>query len=171
MIFCWCIAAVVLQIELWVPSCFFPISQTLSWIVPTDDLFHLLSAWLLRQVADMKDLALLQICLSLKNKVTKEESLYMISYISSWTHVHCICCSSIFTLEQFVFVPVHNNYIKLIQNVWCPTWVEFVGSLLCSESISLGTPLYPSHQKPKLIIWISFVLIWCKGILMLLQNN
>ena len=37
----------------------------------------------------------------------------------------------------------------------CHTWVEFVGSLLCSESFcSPGTPVFPSPQKPK------FDLIW-----------
>ena len=27
-------------------------------------------------------------------------------------------------------------------------WVEFVGSLLCSERFSPGTPVFPSSQKP-----------------------
>ena len=28
-------------------------------------------------------------------------------------------------------------------------WVEFVGSLLCTERFSPGTPVFPSPQKPK----------------------
>ena len=41
--------------------------------------------------------------------------------------------------------PVTRLGLSLL--VWCPTWVEFVGSLLCSESISLGTPLYTVAHK------------------------
>ena len=35
-------------------------------------------------------------------------------------------------------------------------WIEFVGSLLCSERFSPGTQVFPSHQKPTYDL-ISFV--------------
>ena len=41
-------------------------------------------------------------------------------------------------------------------------WIEFVGSLLCYERFSSGTPVFPSHQKPTFDL-ICFVNNDCKN--------
>lgn len=40
-------------------------------------------------------------------------------------------------------------------------WLKFIGSLLCSESFSLGNPVFPSHQKPAFHSVTWFILIFC----------
>ena len=35
-----------------------------------------------------------------------------------------------------------------VARIRCHKWVEFVGSLLCTERFSPGTPVFPFAQKP-----------------------
>ena len=64
------------------------------------------------------------------------------SHISS---VHSDRCRDGAVVRALEF---HQCGSGLDSKTWRHMWVEFVGSLLCTERFSPGTPVFPSPQKP-----------------------
>ena len=52
---------------------------------------------------------------------------------------------SFFRNYPFLLPPMWPGFDS---QTWRHMWVEFVGSLLCTERFSPGTPVFPSPQKP-----------------------
>ena len=61
---------------------------------------------------------------------------------------YCIESSDGIVVRELAFQQCGSGLIPVLSIV--TMWVKFVGSLLCSERFSLGTPVLPSPQKSSL---------------------